>query len=44
MGSHHDRLRPHGPIGDRVPADATEGLSGRFERALACDPEAMQAA
>lgn len=28
MGSCHDRLRSHGPIGDRVPADAMGGSSG----------------
>ena len=44
MGSCHDRLRPHEPIGDRVPADVMEGFFERFERALARDPEAMQAA
>jgi transposase InsO family protein len=38
------RCRPHGSIGDRVPAEAMKGFSGRFGRALAYDPEAMEAA
>ena len=38
------RCRPHEPIGDRVPAEAIQEFFDRFERALAYDPEAMEAA
>ena len=38
------RCRPHESIGDRVPAEAMQEFFDRFERALAYDPEAMEAA
>jgi transposase InsO family protein len=38
------RFRPHESIGDRVPAEAMQEFSGRFENALQADPEAMLAA
>ena len=38
------RYRPHESIGDRVPAEAMQEFFERFERALAYDPEAMEAA
>lgn len=38
------RFRPHESIGDRVPAKAMEEFFERFERALAYDPETMEAA
>jgi len=38
------RYRPHESIGDRVPAEAMQEFSGRFEKALQADPEAMLAA
>lgn len=38
------RYRPHESIGDRVPAEAMQEFFDRFERALAYDPEAMEAA
>lgn len=40
----YNRCRPHESIGDRVPAKAMEEFFERFERALAYDPEAMEAA
>ena len=42
--SYYNRFRPHESIGDRVPADAMQEFSGRFENALQADPEAMLAA
>ena len=38
------RCRPHESIGDRVPAEAMQEFFERFERALAYDPETMEAA
>ena len=37
------RCRPHGSIGDRVPAEAMQEFFDRFENALQADPEAMLA-
>lgn len=42
--SYYNRFRPHESIGDRVPAEAMQEFSGRFENALQADPEAMLAA
>ena len=42
--SYYNRYRPHESIGDRVPAEAMEEFFDRFERALAYDPETMEAA
>ena len=42
--SYYNRYRPHESIGDRVPAEAMQEFFERFERALAYDPEAMEAA
>ena len=42
--SYYNRCRPHESIGDHVPAEAMEEFFERFERALAYDPEAMEAA
>ena len=42
--SYYNRYRPHESIGDRVPAEAMQEFFDRFERALAYDPEAMEAA
>ena len=42
--SYCSRYRPHESIGDRVPAEAMQEFFDRFERALAYDPEAMEAA
>ena len=42
--SYYNRCRPHESIGDRVPAEAMQEFFERFERALAYDPEAMEAA
>ena len=42
--SYYNRFRPHESIGDRVPAKAMEEFFERFERALAYDPETMEAA
>ena len=36
--------RPHESVGDRVPAEAMQEFFDRFERALAYDPETMEAA
>ena len=44
MESYYNRFRPHGSIGDRVPAEAMQELFDRFESALQADPEAMLAA
>ena len=42
--SYCNRFRPHESIGDRVPAEAMQEFFERFERALAYDPETMEAA
>ena len=44
MESYYNRFRPHGSIGDRVPAEAMQEFFDRFESALQADPEAMLAA
>jgi hypothetical protein len=42
--SYYNRYRPHEAVGDRVPAEVMDEFFGRFEKAMAYEPEVPLAA